>query len=220
MSRPRVTVKLASSLDGRIALASGESRWITGEAARAEGHRLRASHDSILVGVGTALQDDPALTVRLPDYRGPQPLRVVLDTRLRLPKDSTLVQTAHQVPVLVLCSPVGDQDRRRALESAGVQVVETATSEVGLDPLGVLDALAAAGVGSVMIEGGGRVVGSFLAADAVDRIVWFRAPILIGEDGAASVGALGLEALRHAPTFARTSTRAIGPDLMEEYERS
>lgn len=220
MSRPRVTVKLASSLDGRIALASGESRWITGDAARAEGHRLRASHDAILVGIGTALQDDPALTVRLPDYRGPQPLRVVLDTRLRLPADSTLAQTARQVPVLVLCAPEPDKERRRALEDAGAQVVEATRSDAGLEPEAVLQALAGAGVGSILIEGGGRVVGSFLAADAVDRIVWFRAPILIGDDGAASVGALGLEALRHAPTFARTGVRAIGPDLMEDYERS
>jgi diaminohydroxyphosphoribosylaminopyrimidine deaminase / 5-amino-6-(5-phosphoribosylamino)uracil reductase len=217
----RVTLKLATSLDGRIALASGESKWITGEEAREEGHRMRARHDAILVGIGTALQDDPELTVRLKGHDDqPQPLRVVLDTRLRLPPDSKLAATTGKGPVLVFCQPGADAEKRAQLEAAGVTVAEAILGDDGLDPGAVLSALAGAGVETLMIEGGGRVAGSFLYAEKVDAIAWFRAPILIGDDGAPGVGALHLEALRHAPKFTRTGLRAIGPDVLETYERA
>ncbi len=220
MTRPRVTLKIATSLDGRIALATGESRWITGEAARAEGHRLRSRNDAVLVGIGTALQDDPALTVRLPGHDGVQPMRVVLDTHLRLPPAGQMVRSAREIPVVAFCGPAAEASRRMALEAAGVRVATVGLEGGSVAPAAVLDGLLEAGVGSLLIEGGGRVAGAFLAAGLVDALIWFRAPILIGAEGAPAIGPLGLEALRHAPTFARTEVRALGPDLMESYERS
>ncbi|RZJ33672.1 MAG: RibD family protein, partial [Brevundimonas sp.] len=167
-----VTLKIATSLDGRIAMASGESRWITGEAARLEGHRLRAAHDAILVGVGTVLADDPALTVRLPGRAVDQPLRVVLDTALRTPVTAKVA--SGDTLILTVAEPA----------SVGAARVERIEAEEGRPaPRAVLAALAKAGVASVLIEGGGQVAAAFLRAGLVNRIEWFRAPILLGAEG-------------------------------------
>jgi diaminohydroxyphosphoribosylaminopyrimidine deaminase / 5-amino-6-(5-phosphoribosylamino)uracil reductase len=206
--RPRVTLKLATSLDGRIATASGESRWITGEAARLEGHRLRAAHDAILVGVETVLADDPELTARLPGRSVDQPLRVVLDSRLRTPAtarvagDNTLILTAA------------------APTAVGQARVERVEAEAGRPSISaVLAAVARAGVRSVLIEGGGQVAASFLRAGAVGRLEWFRAPILLGGEGRPCVAALALAKLADAPKFRRLGVEPVGDDLWERYER-
>jgi diaminohydroxyphosphoribosylaminopyrimidine deaminase / 5-amino-6-(5-phosphoribosylamino)uracil reductase len=235
----RVTLKLATSLDGRIASASGESKWITGEAARAEGHRLRAEHDAILVGVETVLADDPELTVRLlpildgevdrahrardggASAKGPstaswspsprvgrkQPLRVILDSRLRTP-DNAKVAAANTL-ILTTAAP-------RAVGQAEVERVADAGRP---DPEAVLAALSRRGLTSVLIEGGGQVAASFLRAGLVDRIEWFRAPILLGGDGRPGVAGLELAKLADAPKFRRLSVEALGDDLWERYER-
>lgn len=206
--RPRITLKLATSLDGRIATASGESQWITGEEARLEGHRLRASHDAILVGVETVLKDDPELTARLPGRSVDQPLRVVLDSRLRTPPtarlaaENTLILTSNEP------HPIG---------AARVQQVAAEDGRPAISA--VLSALSAAGVTSVLIEGGGQVAASFLKAGAVDRLEWFRAPILLGGEGRACVAGLALAKLANAPKFRRLSVQVVGDDLWERYER-
>lgn len=247
--RPRVTLKLATSLDGRIATASGESQWITGPEARQQGHRLRATHDAILVGVETVLADDPELTVRLLPVReangevdrtrsgrdgggvstvdvsvapsttscspspqvgrkGSHPLRVVLDSRLRTPATAK-VATGNAL-ILTTAAP-------RAIGHA--EVISVAADEGRPAIAAVLEALTARGVGSLLIEGGGRVAASFLQAGVVDAIEWFRAPILLGDEGRPCVASLALAKLADAPKFRRLGVEPVGDDLWERYAR-
>jgi diaminohydroxyphosphoribosylaminopyrimidine deaminase/5-amino-6-(5-phosphoribosylamino)uracil reductase len=211
-----ITLKLATSLDGRIATAAGLSRWITGEAAREAVHRLRAEHDAVVVGVETALADDPELTVRLAGYSGPQPARVVLDSRQRLSPECKLVRTAHDIPTYVVATTEADP----ALIAAGVQVVRVAA--VGEDRpelKTVVAALAGEGLSRLFVEGGGQVAASFVRCGLVDRIEWFRAPLLIGGEGRPGIGALAVAALAEAPHFRRTEVREVGADLWERYAR-
>jgi diaminohydroxyphosphoribosylaminopyrimidine deaminase/5-amino-6-(5-phosphoribosylamino)uracil reductase len=186
-SRPFVLLKVALTLDGRIATAAGRSRWITGSAARRQARYLRRLHDAVLVGLGTVTSDDPLL---LPQPRTRRPFtRVVLDTHLGLPLRSRLVGSAGpRTPLLVLCGEAPPR-RRRALETRGVTVVEVAEAGGRVAPAAALRALFARGLTSVMIEGGSEVLGSFLAARLVDELALFRAPILLG--GRGSLGAFG-----------------------------
>lgn len=204
----RVTLKLATSLDGRIATASGESRWITGEAARLEGHRLRAAHDAILVGVETVLHDDPELTARLPGRAVDQPLRVVLDSRLRTPATAKLAGENTLILTAAPPAPVG---------AAQVRQVEAEDNRPSIPA--VLRALESVGVASLLIEGGGQVAASFLRAGAVDRLEWFRAPLLLGAEGRPCVAALALAKLADAPKFRRLGAAPAGDDLWERYDR-
>lgn len=210
----KVTLKLATSLDGRIATASGESRWITGEAAREQGHRLRAEHDAVLVGVNTVLVDDPSLTVRLPGWTGSQPARVILDTRQRTPADATLVRTAGEAPTYLF----SDERPKAELADAGVRVLKVGQGRP--DPALVVEALASEGVASVMVEGGGQVAANFLRAGVVTHVEWFRAPILLGGEGRPGVGELALARLADAPAFRREIVHELGPDLWERYVRN
>jgi len=212
-----VTLKLATSLDGRIATASGESRWITGGAAREAVHRLRAEHDAVVVGVETALADDPELTVRLVGYAGLQPARVVLDSRQRLTPDCKLVRTARETPTYLVATTSPDP----ALVAAGVRVLQVpAVGEDRPELKAVLRALAAEGLIRLFVEGGGQVAASFLRCGLVDALEWFRAPTVIGGEGRPGVGALALAGLADAPKFRRTEVRELGEDLWERYERT
>jgi len=206
--RPRVTLKLATSLDGRIATASGQSKWITGEAARLAGHRLRAAHDGILVGIETVLADDPELTARLPGRPVDQPLRIVLDSQLRTPATARIAGPNTLILTAAAPSPVG-----------GAEVEQVEVEDGRPAPKAVLAALKRRGVGTLMIEGGGRVAASFIAAGLVDTLEWFRAPILLGGDGRACVASLALTQLSDAPVFRRLAVEPCGDDLWERYER-
>lgn len=212
-----VTLKLATSLDGRIATAAGESRWITGEAAREQVHRLRAEHDAVVVGIETALADDPELTVRLQDYAGAQPARVVLDSRQRLRVESRLVATAGKVPTFVVTTTPPE----RRLTEACVRVLQVdAVGEDRPDLKMVLQRLEAEGLSRLFVEGGGQVAASFLRCGLVDRLEWFRAPVAIGAEGRPGLGALAIAALAEAPHFRRVEVRELGPDLWERYEKA
>jgi diaminohydroxyphosphoribosylaminopyrimidine deaminase/5-amino-6-(5-phosphoribosylamino)uracil reductase len=212
-----ITLKLATSLDGRIATAGGESRWITGEAAREQAHRLRAAHDAVLIGAETALADDPELTVRLPGYGGPQPARVVLDSRQRLRPDCKLVRTAREVPTYVVATTPPEA----ALTEAGVRVLTVrAVGEDRPELKTVVQALTGEGLSRIFVEGGGQVAASFLRCGLVDALEWFRAPLLIGGEGRPGVGALAVAALAEAPHFRRVEVRELGSDLWERYERA
>jgi diaminohydroxyphosphoribosylaminopyrimidine deaminase/5-amino-6-(5-phosphoribosylamino)uracil reductase len=211
-----VTLKLATSLDGRIATAGGQSRWITGEAAREAVHGLRAAHDAVLVGVETALADDPELTVRLPGYNGPQPARVVLDSRQRLSPDCKLVRTARDIPTYVVATTEADP----ALIAAGVRVLRVhAAGEDRPELKTVVEALAGEGLARLFVEGGGQVAASFVRCGLVDNLEWFRAPILIGGEGRPGIGALAVATLAEAAHFRRTEVREVGADLWERYAR-
>jgi len=185
-ARPRVTLKLATSLDGRIALSNGASQWITGPESRAEVHRMRAAHEAILTGIGTILADNPRLTARPEGGCDRQPDVMIMDSRDRTPSDAAVfAETARSVTLV----PHGDLAR------------------------------AVASYDTVMIEAGAQIAASAIAADLVDRIEWFRAPVLLGGDGLPVVAALGLETLEATPIFKRTGIRERGADLQESYER-
>ena len=212
-----VTLKLATSLDGRIATASGESRWITGAPAREQVHRLRAEHDAVVVGIETALADDPDLTVRLEGFTGAQPARVVLDSRQRLPLNSRLATTSDRARTYVVTTG----EPSAALKSVSIDLLKVEPDASGRPEAGsVVRALAGEGLERLFVEGGGQVAASFLNAGLVDRIEWFRAPILLGGEGRPCMGALALSALADAPRFRRVAVEVLGEDLWERYERA
>jgi len=218
--RPLVTLKLATTLDGRIATHTGESRWITGEPARAAAHLLRAETDAIMVGSGTALHDDPDLTCRLPGLVERSPVRVVVDGRLRLPLTSRLVSTANDVPTWLLTLEDCDANRREAFEDSGVDVIEVAAGPDGAIDLELaLQALGESGVTRVLVEGGAHLSAALLRADLVDRLVWFRAPRLMGGDGLPAAVSFGIDHLVQTPHFERVEIRPLGEDVMETYIR-
>jgi diaminohydroxyphosphoribosylaminopyrimidine deaminase/5-amino-6-(5-phosphoribosylamino)uracil reductase len=213
-------LKVASTLDGRIALQNGESQWITGPAARARGHMLRATHDAILVGSGTALADNPSLTCRLDGLEARSPVRVVLDTDLQLPLNSLLARTAHQTPVWVMtCAPT-DASLADPLTAQGVDVLKVAPGPNNKpDILAVLNLLAARGITRLLVEGGSVILSAFLQAGLVDRVVWFRAGGVIGGDGVPALGPMGLHDMAHLERFERENVLLLGADVMEVYRR-
>jgi diaminohydroxyphosphoribosylaminopyrimidine deaminase/5-amino-6-(5-phosphoribosylamino)uracil reductase len=218
--RPLVTLKLATTLDGRIATKRGDSRWITGPAARARGHLLRARSDAVLIGSGTAVADNPRLDVRLDGLEAAAPLRVVLDGRLRLPLTHDLVTRAKEQPSCLMTHRDGRRDRIEAYQAAGVEVIPIAADDGGnLSIAAALAALAKRGVTRLLVEGGGHVAAAFLRAGLVDRLVWFHAAKVIGGDGVPAVAGFGLEDLAGAPGFALKHSHRIGEDLVESYAR-
>lgn len=216
--RPLVTLKLATSLDGRIATASGESRWITGSAARDRAHALRAAHDAILVGTDTVAADDPQLTCRLPGLGGRSPVRVVLDRRLRLPLAARVFAEASTVPTWVLTLGSSSPERWRALRERGVEIVAAEPDGDGrIDLEKALLALGGRGLTRVLVEGGGRLAASLWRGGLVDRVVWMHAPLALGGDGVAAVAALGLDRLADAPRLELASIQTAGGDIVETY---
>jgi len=213
-ARPLVTLKIAQSLDGRTASASGESKWITGPQARAYGHLLRARHDAILIGIETALADDPELTCRVPGLETRSPLRIVLDTRLRLTEWSKLAQTARDVPTLVFTSksPGGP------LAACGVDIVQVQRDARGRPDLSlVLKDLAGRGITRLLVEGGASVHASFLDRGFADRLEVFGAPTVLGGSGRAAVDALAALSLDEAPRFKRIGIKPLGADVLESF---
>ncbi|MHA1570365.1 MAG: bifunctional diaminohydroxyphosphoribosylaminopyrimidine deaminase/5-amino-6-(5-phosphoribosylamino)uracil reductase RibD, partial [Alphaproteobacteria bacterium] len=172
-NRPLVTLKLATSLDARIATASGDSQWITGETARARAHLLRARHDAVAVGIGTALADDPQLTCRLPGLPTRAPARVVFDSQLRLPATSKLATGSGDGPVLVITGEGADKERAAPLQACGITVIEVERDADGRpDVAASLRVVADYGITRLLVEGGGILAASMLGADLVDRIAW------------------------------------------------
>lgn len=219
--RPLVTLKIASSLDGRTATHEGQSKWITGEASRAHGHLLRATHDAIMVGSATAIVDDPELTCRLPGLGERSPIRIVADGRLRLPLTSKLVRDAKKAPLWILTLPGGDNARRKAFEECGAVLIEVEPGENGLmDMRSALERIAARGITRVLVEGGARLAASLIRGRLVDRIEWFQAAKLIGGDGYPAISGLGIKHVDGAPSFVLRETMRAGPDLVSSYVRS
>jgi diaminohydroxyphosphoribosylaminopyrimidine deaminase/5-amino-6-(5-phosphoribosylamino)uracil reductase len=218
--RPLVTLKLASTLDGRIATHHHESRWITGETSRQAVHGLRLRNDVVMVGSGTAWADDPDLTCRLPGLAEASPVRVVMDARLRLSLTSRLVRHAGLFPTWLVTRLDGDRSRIEAYTNCGVEVIKSCCDKDGnLDPLAALEALAKRGVTRVLVEGGGYMAAAMLGRDLVDRLMWFRAPRIIGGDGRAAVAPFGVDDLTMTADFTRLSVRALGEDILEIYGR-
>ncbi|HVJ52386.1 MAG TPA: bifunctional diaminohydroxyphosphoribosylaminopyrimidine deaminase/5-amino-6-(5-phosphoribosylamino)uracil reductase RibD [Aliidongia sp.] len=214
--RPLVTLKLASTLDGRIATHAGESRWITGDAARALVHMLRHRHDAVMVGSGTAIADDPELTVRLPGLEARQPLRIVVDGRLRTPLTHKLVRDAPTLPTLVITREGSDPMRRAVLADCGVQLIEVPPDTDGnLDLVAAFQALGQRGLTRILVEGGATLAAALLRRKLVDRLAWFRSAGLIGGDGLPAVKALGVDRLADQARATRLSLMRVGDDVLE-----
>ena len=216
--RPRLTLKLAATLDGRIATRSGESRWITGPAARARVHLLRARSDAILIGAGTARADDPMLDIRLAGLEDRKPVRVVADPSLSLSPESRLARSASDQPLWLLGAPDASAERRKALEAQGATVLASTRAPAGgLAPGAALAALGDQGLSEVLCEGGGALAAALLSAGLVDRLIWVSAGAAIGAEGAPALGPLGLDRLADARRFERVSTEFLGQDVWTEW---
>ena len=209
---PFVTLKLATTLDGRIATATGESRWITGPEARRHGHLLRLTHDAVMVGAGTARADDPDLTAR--DMGAArQPVRIVLDSRLSHSPESRLGRTARETAVWMVHTAAAPDTARTAWAATGAELIEVAASPQGqIAPRAALQALAARGLTRILCEGGGQLAASLIAETLVDDLAAYQAGTLIGADGRACLGALGLTALAQAPRLTLREAHALGAD--------
>jgi len=210
---PFVTAKWAMTLDGRIATRSGESRWISGDASRALVHERRARHDAILVGIGTVLRDDPALTARIPGARHPR--RIILDSRLRIPA-SARVLARDGTPVIVATTERASPAAREALEARGVEVLVAAGPEGRVDLGTVLKELGRREILSVLVEGGGTVHGAFMDAGLVDKLLIFVAPLIVGGPAPGPVGGAGVEALARAWRLTRMVVQPAGEDIVIE----
>lgn len=217
--RPLFTLKSATSLDGKIAVHTGESQWITEPNTRDYGHLLRANHDAIMVGIGTASEDNPRLTCRLPGLNERSPVRIVVDRRMRLPLTSHLVTQAHEIPTWLIT--LGDQDgiRAEAYREAGVELIipDISQSSGGISLKWVAAQLAERGLTRVLVEGGSHLAAALLRRKLVDRLCWMRAPRIIGNDGVPVVQAFGVDYLENTPFYDRTAQFTCGNDAIELY---
>ncbi len=211
--RPFVSLKLAATLDGRIATARGESRWITGDAARERVHALRARSDAIWVGSGTARADDPALTARRGGRVVHRPGRLLSDARLRVPAASALYRDTADQPTWVLSSRAAPAARRRTLEARGVRLLAVRTRGGHVDPAAALDRLGREGLGEVLVEGGGVLAAALLRAGLVDELHWFAAPALLGGDARPGVGPLQVAALAGRVRLRDPVVSRLGDDV-------
>lgn len=216
--RPMVTLKLAQSLDGRIATAAGESRWITGLAARTRVHAMRAAHDAVMVGAGTARADDPLLTVRGLGVAH-QPVRVVAARSLDLDVGGALGRSAREVPLWLVHGPSAPAPDRAEWTRAGARLFKVTEKGSRLDPRAILAALGDAGLTRVLVEGGGQFAAALLRAGVVDEIALFTAGLALGGDGWPALAPLGLDALAGAPRFRLMRVDRIGDDTLSHWTR-
>lgn len=210
--RPFVLLKLALTLDGKIAAPGGESQWITGARSRKEAHRLRYEYDAVLVGVGTLLKDDPSLGIRW--VRRRPTTRVILDSRLRTPAGARLFQLPD--PVVIFHGPRASLKRKQALSCRGARLVCVQSAGKLLDWYEILDALGAMGITSLLVEGGSRVAASALRAGVAQKVTFFYAPRILGATGLCGVGDLGIETLQDALGLEQTSVKRLSPDFVVE----
>ncbi len=219
LGRPLITLKLASTLDGRIATHTGESQWITGVEARKMAHLIRGQHDAAMVGVGTVLSDDPDLTCRIDGFAERPMVRVIADSHLRTPLMARIVATAAKNPTWLVHREGADRARLEALTQAGVRCLQVRGSEAGIELAETFTTLGSAGLTRVLVEGGGQLAAALLRAGLVDRLAWFHAPSVLGGDGTPAAAAFGISGLADMPRFRRVAVRPAGCDLLSEFER-
>lgn len=213
--RPFVVVKCAATLDGRIATRSGDSRWVTGPAARAFVHRVRHWVDGIMVGVDTVRADDPSLTTRIDGENGSDPTRIILDTHLKMPLSAKMLTQASDAPTWIVCAPDAPADRRSALENAGARIIPAPLKNTRIDLAALMDQLGGMNITSLLIEGGGRVIGSALAAGIVDKVCFFYAPkILGGDDGVPMCRGAGPESMQESIPIHDLSVSRFDADVL------
>jgi diaminohydroxyphosphoribosylaminopyrimidine deaminase/5-amino-6-(5-phosphoribosylamino)uracil reductase len=219
--RPIFTLKLATSLDGRIATHRGESRWITGETSRARAHAMRAGHDATIVGSGTAIADDPMLDVRLSGYETARRVRVIVDGRLRVPLTARVVRTAKDHPTWFVVRADCDPTRAQVLADCGIELIHLPPDAAGnLVPADIAKALGKRGLTRVLLEGGSHLAAAFLRAGLVDRLARFGAGLVLGGDGVPALAAFGIDRLADAPRFSRLEVTECGEDVLETWTRA
>lgn len=215
--RPWVIMKAALSLDGRIAVASGQPGWISNEKSRRYTHRMRGQVDGILIGIGTALADDPSLTTRLPGPKRRDPVRIVLDVNLRLPTHARMLGLDSKAETLVFCGPCAAPAKMKSLRQAGAVPIVTPLDTNGrIDLKEVLLELGRRHISSLLVEGGSLVHSSFLAQGLVDQLNLFYGPFFIGGDGVPVAGEFGLQGVEQARRLKEITTRRFDNDLMIE----
>ncbi|MGQ4808900.1 Riboflavin biosynthesis protein RibD [Candidatus Entotheonellaceae bacterium PAL068K] len=213
--QPFVTLKSAITLDGKIATRTGASRWITGELARREVHRLRHATDAILVGIGTVLHDDPRLTTRLPQGQGVNPLRVIVDSRLRLPLHTQVARVSVLCRTLVATTDRAPVEPQLQLQKRGVEIVRLPAYDDGCVDLGALfQHLGGRGIASILVEGGARLGAALFRHRLIDKVVFFVAPKFIGGDGLSVLGACGVATMEQAIALRAVTGQMIGDDFM------
>ncbi|WP_422447226.1 bifunctional diaminohydroxyphosphoribosylaminopyrimidine deaminase/5-amino-6-(5-phosphoribosylamino)uracil reductase RibD [Thermoanaerobacterium sp. DL9XJH110] len=211
--RPFVIGKIAQSLDGKIALAAGKSRWITGEPARIRVHELRSWYDAVMVGIGTVLADDPLLTCRLPG-ENKNPVRIVVDSAAKIPLDARMLKCGGRVILAV--TEMADRDKIRVLKENGVDVIETRSEDGKVNLAQLFEILGNMGITGILVEGGSGLLSSIVRQNLMDKLLIFLAPLLIGGDGLSSIGRLTIDDLKEVPRFEIKSIEQVGQDLMLE----
>ncbi len=217
--RPHITLKLAVSADGMIGRREGERMIITGREAFDAVQAMRTESDAVMIGIGTALIDDPRLTVRLPGLAARSPVRIVLDATARLRLNSNLIQTAREIPLMVVVGPEALEERKTALVDAGARVVEVGAGQGGVDLAALFTLLAKEGFTRVLVEGGAEIAASLVSADLLDEVVLFRAPVVVGPDGVRALGGYALSAIERTPRYRQIETAIVGEDQMRRYLR-
>lgn len=217
--RPYVTLKLALSADEKIGAAGHKPVAITGEEVRTRVHMFRAQSDAILIGVGTALADNPQLNCRLPGMEPRSPVRVILDRHLRLPRDGYLARTARKHPLWIFSGTGSEPSNATLLAAEGAEIIHVPVTEQGVDLAAVLAELGSRGISRLMVEGGARVAGSFVKANLADEIWLYRSPVKIGKDGIAPLDGLPLTAVTQSPGYRVRASEVLGRDTLTIYER-
>ena len=211
---PFVTVKIASTLDGRVAAADGSSKWVTGLASRRDAHRMRAWSNAVVVGIGTVLADDPALTCRLRGYAGPQPLRVVVDSAARTPLTAHVLDDA--APKLIAATAKASEESVEAIRALGAEVVRVPAREGRVDLAALLQELGGRGITDVLVEGGPTLIGDLVERRLVDKYVFYIAPKLLGQVGLSAISGLVAPNIADARELTITSVRRTGADVKIE----
>jgi len=218
-NRPHVVLKLAVSADGMIGRREGERMIISGRAAFETVQAMRVESDAVMIGIGTALVDNPRLTIRLPGLQARSPVRIILDAGARLPLDSNLVASAREVPLIVAAGPAAPEEQKAHLREAGVRVVEVNEGPAGIDLNQLLEMLATEGFTRVLVEGGANVASSVVAGDLADEVVIFRAAVVVGPTGVRALGNYALSAIERSPRYRQIEAAIVGDDQMRRYLR-
>jgi diaminohydroxyphosphoribosylaminopyrimidine deaminase/5-amino-6-(5-phosphoribosylamino)uracil reductase len=218
--RPHVVLKLAVSADGMIGRREGERMIITGRAAFEAVQAMRVEADAMMIGIGTALVDDPRLTIRLPGLGGRTPERIVLDATARLRPNSNLLQTAREIPLIVVVGPEALEERKAVLADAGARVLEVGGGPGGVNIQEVFKRLAEEGITRVLVEGGAQLASTLVAEDLLDEVVLFRASVVVGPDGVRALGGYALSAIERSPRYRQIETAMVGEDVMRRYLRA
>ncbi len=214
--RPYITLKMATTLDGKIALSNKESRWITGEDARSFAHALRSRNNAIMVGSGTVAADDPELSCRLPGLEDRSPVRVIVDSNLKIPLSSKLVKTAQNIPLWIITLAKNKKEKNwNLLAEKGIKLIEVSDRKGRPKLTDAMEELGKLGINRLLVEGGSSLATSLLKENLVDEIIMIQAPKIIGNDGVAAIGDMGFSSLEKITRFKIVSTQLIGEDTVK-----